>query len=338
MSAPDWDKYYCKHCARLYGWLPASKEYKTRNDKINMRYFTLCDTKAIDVFMLEMEKVLSRDENGMLPNVIICEGDTSKIPEILEVVRPPLKEAVIPETLENILTFEDDDSTRNFPEGEQPRDIRLRKKITLKRHYEFLKSYFPFDIINFDPCAGLLEPQPRKNGLYNALRRIFELQKRTERFLIFVTTPITDIAPESKTMLKDNFDNNLRHPSVKAALLESVKTIDYNKIEKIKRIAIGVAKAIIMKIAKENGWQCTHYGIYAYENENHNILLSLVVECFQYNDELGDSPYIQDVIKVISNMPKYYSYSESSSNRQVKSHLDKIVKFRNSQRLKDQNQ
>lgn len=338
MSVPDWDKYYCKHCARLYGWLPASKEYKVRNRKLNIKYFTLCDTKAIDVFMLEMEKVLLRDENGMLPNVVICEGDPGKVTEILEVIRPPLKEAVIPEMLEDVLTFEDDNFTRSFPEGEQPRDFRLRKRLTLKRHYELLKNCFPFDIINFDPCGGLLEPPPRKNGLYNALRRIFELQKKTERFLIFVTTPISKIAPESKEMLRDNFNNNLRHSIVKDALMTSVKTIDYDKIERTKRIVICVAKVIIMRIAKEHGWKCKHDGIYAYENEHKNILLSLVVDCFKSDSGVDDSHYIQDVTNIILNMPKFYSYSESSKNEEVKSNLNEIVKFRNSQRLKDQNE
>ncbi len=70
MTIPDWDNYICKHCARYYGWLPASKEFAARIRKKHVKYFTLSDTQAIDIFMFEMEGVLVRDGNNMLPEVV----------------------------------------------------------------------------------------------------------------------------------------------------------------------------------------------------------------------------------------------------------------------------
>lgn len=107
MSDPDWDTYYCKHCARLYGWLPAVQEYREKINRETIKYFTLSDVKAIDVFMLEMEGILQRDEKKRLPNVVICEGNPAKVAQIYEVIRPPIKEAVIPEKLQDLLTFQE---------------------------------------------------------------------------------------------------------------------------------------------------------------------------------------------------------------------------------------
>lgn len=330
MSSFDWDTNYCKHCARLYGWLPATKEYQEKIKKPTVKYFTLPDIQAIDIFMLEREGILSRDDNGKLPNVVICEGCFPKVPEILRVVRPPLKDAIIPEKLQDVLTFEDDEFTRRAPLGStRHRDPKMRRKLRIKLHYERLRLFFPFDIINFDPYDSLLKPDLPQNKLYQALERIFHLQKLTVRFLLFITTPVYDIPDYSVGRFRNDFQDNVsKYPNIADILLSSVGTTDYDKVEETKRTALGVAKSIVIRAARGQGWNCEHKGIYVYENPNGHKMLSSVIECTQLGGELDESSYVEELARIITHMPRYYPYSDTSTNQEVKEHLHKIVEYR----------
>jgi len=333
--SPDWDTYYCKHCARLYGWLPASKDYREQAKKATIKYFTLSDTKAIDIFMFEMEGLLARDKSGTLPNVVICEGDWKKVPEILKVVRPPIKEAIITGRLQDVLTFEDDEYTKATPVDAYEKDPKKRARLRLKRNFERLRLYFPFDIINFDPCDSLLNPDIANNRLYQALESVFELQKSTGRFLLFITTPLFNVAPKSISQLREDYEGNVsKYSKITEALLSSVKATDYGKIDENKRFAMGVAKSVTLRAARNKGWDCEHKGIYIYENEIGHKILSSVVSCTQMSGEPSETSYVVDIIRIISGMPNYYSYSASSSNQKVKENLGKIVQFREESRTK----
>ncbi len=336
MSEPNWDTYHCKHCARLYGWLPASKEYLKLAKKTTIKYFTLCATQAIDVFMFEMEELLSRDKKtGTLPNVIICEGDPRKVSEIFKVVRPPIKEAIIIGKLQDVLTFEDDEYTRTTPYSTFEPEINYakRKRLMLKQSFERLRQYFPFDIINFDPCDNLLNPDITENRLCKALERIFELQHSTDKFLLFITTPLFDIAAGSTKKLKEDYQNNVsKYPKIGKAMLSSVKTIDYDGIDENKRLAIGVAKSIVLRVARDKGWECEHKGIYIYDNESGNRFLNSVTLCTKVSSGPSETSYVEDVIRIIKDMPTYYSYTQSSSDQSVKEHLKRVVEFRKQSR------
>lgn len=333
MSNPDWDTYYCKHCARFYGWLPAIQGYMKQTNKEIVTYFTLSDVQAIDVFMLEMEGILARDERNRLPNVIICEGEPSKIAAILEVVRPPVKEAIIPDKLQDLLTFEDDEYTKTISADERPKSRAIRKRLQTKQNFEVLKKYLPFDIINFDPNDNLLNPAPSANRLYQAFKNMFELQKSADTFLLLVTTPIHDIAPGSKEKFKYDFVANVdEYTEIRTALLTSLKTVDYDEIDETVRIAHGFAKSIVMSAARGKGWNCEHKGIYVYENEYGNEYLSSAIKCSNAGNTPDESSYVADITSVINNMPNYYSYSGSLRDQAVKDHLGKIIEFRKESR------
>lgn len=333
MSEPDWDTYHCKHCVRLYGWLPASKEYLEHARKANIKYFTLSATKAIDIFMFEREGLLARDKSGKLPNVVICEGTPGKVPEIFDVVRPPTKEAIIIGKLQEILTFEDDEYTRITPLPTYSKDRKKRERLRLKRTFDRLRRFFPFDIINFDPCDNLLNPEIANNKLYQALESVFDLQKSTTKFLLFVTTPIFGIAEGTKESFQRDFQHNIyKYPDINEALLSTTGTIEYDKLDDNKQMAFCVAKSIVMRAARNRGWNCVHKGIYIYENEHGNRFLNSVTLCTQASGEPSESSYVEDLVRIILDMPKYYSFSESSSNEQLKEHLNEIVRFREKSR------
>lgn len=219
-----YDTYYGKHCGRYYGWLPASEIFKRQLNKKSLKYFTLCAKEAIDVFMLEMEGILSRDKNKKLPDVIICEKEPGDAAEILDLVRPPLKDAIIVGELERILTFQDTDETKGIdpddPKIFDARDLRVRNLLRIKGLYRRLEKYFPFDIINFDPYGNLLNPGTETNILlYQSFEKIFELQESINTFLLFITTPITNIHARIQSTFRDDFESNVsRYPKIRNKL------------------------------------------------------------------------------------------------------------------------
>lgn len=329
MTDIDYDKDYPKHCVRYYGWLPASRAFQKQIKKESLKYFTLCAKQAIDVFMFELEKVLVRDQNKKLPDVIICEKIPSCAAEIFKLVRPPLKEAVLVGELEKILTFQETEETKGLSPDEDVRDHRIRKLLRIKGLSERVKECFPFDIINFDPYGNFLNPVQERNKLCQSFKKIFELQKRIDTFLLFVTTPIFDIHPDSESRLKSKFKSNLSsHADIRTALKRSFGTIAYHKIDEKKRIAIGFAKSVVISAAKGKGWNHKHHGIFVYESPSRNKMLSSVVQFSKAQTTTDESVYVEDIVGIIKRMPKYYSYADSLKNQEVKKHLEKIKEYR----------
>ena len=329
----NYDENYPKHCARYYGWLPASKEYRKKIKGKPLKYFTLCAKEAIDVFMLELEGVLERDQNRKLPDVVICEKNPRDAAEILKLVRPPLKEAILIGELEKILTFRDTDETIGLSADEDVKDYSIRKLLKIKALSERVKEYFPFDIINFDPYGNLLDPAPRENELYQSFTKIFELQESINTFLLFVTTPITHIHPDFQSKFKKNLRFNVsKHPKIHTALLWSISTIDYDEIDDDKRTSIGFAKSIVIPAARSEGWNSEHKGIYIYQKRHSTKMLSSVIQFSKAGDVSDESVYVEDIVRVIEQMPEYYSYADSLKKQEVKEHLEKIIEFREKSR------
>lgn len=329
MSNIDYDKHYPKHCVRYYGWLPACKALKELIERESIKYFTLCAKQAIDVFMLELEGILLRDQNRKLPNVIICEKERRDAVEIFNLVRPPLKEAIIVGELERILTFQDTEETRERSTDEDDRSRRIREQLRIKALFGRLKGYFPFDIINFDPHGNLFNPARENNRLYHSFNKIFELQEGIDTFLLFVTTPISDIHQDTESRLKSEFESNVSlHANICAALQSSLGTIAYNEIEENKRIAIGFAKSVVISAARTKGWDHKHQGIFVYKSLSKRKMISSVIQFSKAHTSPDESIYIEDIVRVIEKMPKYYSYEDSIENEEVKEHLEKIKEYR----------
>jgi len=329
MNGPDWDTRYSKHYVRRDGWLPASKEYIQKTGKSVVKYFTLCDVHAIDIFMLEMAGILPRDGNGKLPNVVICEGDWNKVPIINRLVKPPLEEAIIPESLEDLIAFEDDEYTRTTPLNTYEKDTLKRRKLRLKERHERFKLFLPFDIINFDPCNSILEKALEVNKLYKALEKIFELQKLTNHFLLFVTTSIsnTHVSIERKCM-KELSGNLEKYPRLKDAMIKRMGEVKYNKIPEQYRIPICFVKSFIVDIARRKGWYCEHKGVFVYENPNKSKMLASVVFCTQASGEQKEEAYLNDIIGVIEGQMKYYSNASALRDKSIKDDLKAIIDYR----------
>jgi len=327
MRITNYDEYPIKHCTRYYGWLPQSKAFKKQIKKKSPKYFTLCAQEALDVFMLELEKILLRDKNKRLPNVFICERIQQIAINIYQLVRPPLKEAIIIGPLERILTFEDNEHTRNRLPNEYDRNRHIREMLRIKGLSQRLKSYFPFDIINFDTNGNLLNRDGESNRLlYQSFEKIFELQQSIDTFLLFVTTPITHIHPEFQSQFKSDFEFNVStYPKINDTLLSSVSTTSYDGIiDENKRIAIGFTKSVVMSVARRKGWNCEHQGIYIYKRSGGVTMLNCVVKLYKSQTDTDNNAYVKDVVKVIKKMPVYYS----EANDEVIGHFEKVKEYR----------
>jgi hypothetical protein len=329
MNSPDWDTRYSKHYVRRDSWLPASQEYKKNTGKSAVKYFTLCDVQAIDIFMLEMAGVLPRDQNGKLPNVIICEDVVSKAKEISRLVKPPMQEAIIAANLEDLLTFEDDEYTKNTPIGTYEQDKGKRLRLQLKERHERFKKYLPFDIVNFDPCESILEKALEVNKLYMSLEKLFEFQKKADKFLLFVTTNISKIhVAIEKKFEKDLSENLKKHLDLKEVIIKQLGGTEYRKIPEDYKKSICFVKSIMIPIARKTGWYCEHKGIVIYENPDKTKMLASAVLCTSVKSAQNESVYINDLIDIIKGKVSYHSYAESLRDKPLKDDLEKITKYR----------
>lgn len=331
MNGVDWDNRFIKHYVRRDGWLPASIEYCSQIGKPSIKYFTLCDTQAIDIFMLEKAGILKRDPNGKLPNVIICESDPSKLTDINNIVKPPLDEFIINETLEDLLTFKEsaDVRRREYDPFDVPRNKNERKKRRLKRRHERFKMYLPFDIINFDPSNSILERALNGNRLYEALECFFEFQKLTNQFLLFVTTKISGIHPGIlKVFAQDLKDNLCKYPKFYEVMESKFGNVEFSKIPESYRSSVCFLKSIIVRIAKKSGWVIESKGIYTYQNKDGTKWLDSVMFCKLVASGQDESVYIDDIIKVIEGKMRNYSYADSLKDKSIKDDLKEIVAYR----------
>ncbi len=330
----NYDNHYAKHWVRYHGWLPAAQEYKQLSRKKSLKYFTLCAEEAIDVFMLELEGVLSRDKNKRLPDVIICESDERAAAKIFGLVRPPLKEAILVGALEDILTFQDTDETRTLSVDEDVKDRRLRRLLRTKELSTRIRKCFPFDIINFDPYGNLLNPAQGRNKLYKAFVEVFELQKSIGSFLMFVTTPIYQINEDLKSSFKRTFESNISsHVDIKRGLENTMGTSDYNAVPEEKRIAISFAKTMVLSVARDKGWGHEHHGIFLYDGPGGGKMLSSVIRFFKTDAvQSDDTIYVKDIIKIIEQMPKCYTVGQGRNNRDARRHLKAVIRFREESR------
>jgi hypothetical protein len=327
-----YDTYYGKHWVRKDGWLPTSKTYAQKNKKKYLKYFTLCAEEAIDIFLFEREGLLHRDKNQELQDVFICEKNGNVAQRILELVRPPLKEAIFIGKLESIINFEDDHHTFNIdPDNDEisRKSFGVREKLKNKEMHNRLLKSFPFDVINFDIVENML--RDTETPLLKALSKVFELQTN-DNFLIFITAPIEDINPNLFANFKVALENNTAsHSEIKTAFEEQFEKKEFNDIDTLNRIAIGFSKHIIIPFAQNFNWTCNHHGIFIYENNNNRKMMNVIVELTKGQNQ---TDYIQDIIKVINEMPTYMPYLEVYPTEIVED-LRSVIEYREELRNKN---
>jgi hypothetical protein len=222
-----------KHFVRVKGWLPFCKhrlkkinEGKKPNKVRRLKYFSFCAIGAIDVLMLDLERVIKKSTTGRFDTVCYF----SRTPE--DIVET---EKRIPGGIgfagDFVSTILHQDSTDDFVFGSEPLNIpedlddvleTRQKQKRLETRKQLFKS-FPFDILNLDLEGYLFRPTDHIPGdLIRALRTVFKwqqlpiqmhgLSEPIDEFTLMFTTKI---GPDNLTldylqMMSTAIDRNLQ--------------------------------------------------------------------------------------------------------------------------------
>lgn len=141
-----------KHYVRKYGWVEAVRN-RLKKSKKRLRYFTLCGSEAIDIFLFEKEGFIEYDGKGY-PDVCFCEHDYSTFVKARE---------------------------------------RLGRTVSWRRDLEYLvkdntfRKAIPFDVINLDYTSNCfpINEEPFSNTL-QTIKTIIQLQSN-HSFTLFIT-------------------------------------------------------------------------------------------------------------------------------------------------------
>lgn len=286
MARIDLDTDEPKHYVRMKGWCPACVwrahrvqwQVQTHKDcrKRPLKYFTLCASKAVDVFMLERAGILERcSTSNRHDHVFFCEKNPVEYAEILERIGTN----GFLGSLEDIILFEDDDDTAGRCLDDNKRvERRVRRKLELKDQHEKLVSAFPFDIVNLDVCGTVFPPgQGKISPLIGALRRILEWQREPDAddghecqgFTLLLTSSLNH-GPVDQSAMEDlisRMKQNLGYDAFKEAFETKWGHADPDTLfEQDFPLFFSLAlPKVIIRDALERGWNPSYRGIYLYK-------------------------------------------------------------------------
>jgi hypothetical protein len=179
-----------KHFVRMEGWLPFARRrarlmrasQPDNKEKRGLRYFTFCAVGAIDVLMLDVARIIKKND-GKFDNVVFFDRTDDLIVETQRRIPGAIG---FPGAFVPIVVDEDPvgdaevearvalDANTN-EEDEQPVRERQRK-LDIRRTF---RGYFPFDVINLDLEEFLFKQRdPFPGQVVKAMKRIFEWQRQ----------------------------------------------------------------------------------------------------------------------------------------------------------------
>jgi len=176
-----------KHYIRKEVWLPFCRarlkairaKATAKQQPRRLRYFTFCAVGALDVLLLDREKVIRPSMNtGEFDTVFFF--DTSEEAVIETRKRIPGATGFPGDFCDIVLQAVEGDDELDLTIPEDFPDTRETRKNQMKKAQlgAFIKS-FPFDVVNLDVEQYLFRAGEKLPGiLTNAMRRIFEWQRR----------------------------------------------------------------------------------------------------------------------------------------------------------------
>jgi hypothetical protein len=212
-----------KHYIRKEVWLPFCRDRlkkiraATKKDSRRLRYFTFCAVGALDVLLLDREKIIRMSANDEFDTVFFF--DKSKDAVIETQKRIPGANGFPGDFAEIVLQAADGDAELSLHILTEAPDTReVRKKQMQKAQLGALIEAFPFDVVNLDVEQYLFRPKERLPGiLTNAMRRMLEWQRREgigsngkpfvlDEFTLMFTTQVgpTGLPEEYMTYLRDH--------------------------------------------------------------------------------------------------------------------------------------
>jgi hypothetical protein len=292
-----------KHYVRKKGWLPACRSQaqaiRNRSRNIPLRYFTFCAAEAIDVFMLEQNRVVRRSgQTGRLEGIFFCEKDEAAFGQIADLIGSP--EQGFQGEFERIVLFEDDADTEGRSiQDDEPYEEPVRKKLRYKDAHARLRASFPFDIINLDVYGNMFPPNKSVIArLLSSIIRILEWQTESlfpndrpcQRFTLFLTCYINPDRTDGEAIrqltnrLSENIETNSefraafddRYGHQEAGRLASENFAEF--------FSLAVPKYMIHLAIFQLGWSVSHGPTYLYNrpdphgsNEQYQMMHSVSV-------------------------------------------------------------
>jgi hypothetical protein len=177
-----------KHYIRKEVWLPFCRERlngiraaakKAKKEPRRLRYFTFCAVGALDVLLLDRERVIRRSKStAEFDTVFFFDKNEESVIETRK--RIPGATGFPGDFSDIVLQAIDGDEEldlsipRDLPDTRETRQRQMKKA----QLGAFIKS-FPFDVVNLDVEQYLFRSGEKLPGiLTNAMRRIFEWQRR----------------------------------------------------------------------------------------------------------------------------------------------------------------
>ena len=290
-----------KHYIRTEGWLPlcknrkhivkSSKTKKARERRV--RYFTFCAAGAIDVLLLDVERVIKPSPDGWFD--VVCFFDRTE--EYVIETQKRIPGAIgFPGDFTKIVLRQDPEEDQlideiaplESPEGEADTLETQAAQRDLAQRRKFIQQ-FPFDIINLDLEEFLFRPNdPIPGRVVNALRKVFAWQRRPlllrgsgkkvvslplEGFSLMFTTQIgpANLSEEYLGMLAGYLDGNIHGDAELLPLLiertqqGNVAALRAASFEQFFRL--GMPKTLLKVLLEEDWFVDPERGISLFEIE-----------------------------------------------------------------------
>lgn len=288
-----------KHYIRSEVWLPRCRErLKTirklaKGNPRRLKYFTFCAVGALDVLLLDRARVIQKSETEEFDTVYFFDRDQEAVVETRK--RIPGANGFPGDFVKIVLQADEGDDLTPL---DSPIDLdntrEVRKAQNERAQLLAFIDAFPFDVINLDVEQYLFRPKEELPGnLVNALRRVFEWQKRdgkgtrgkqynVNEFTLMFTT---QVGPKNlseaylkylrDTCLQQNLDafEALREPYEKKSAGKNVENFFDDDFDGAFKLA--VPKSLI-ELALECDWHV--------DGERG-------VEVFQFDRPAKDGPY-----------------------------------------------
>lgn len=292
-----------KHYVRLEGWLPFAKRRlkiiragRKPNRQRGLRYFTFCAVGALDVLMLDVARVIKRND-GRFDDVVFFDRTDE---HILETQRRIPGAVGFPGKFVQIVIDEDPVGDAQVeaeePLSEKTQELDEKNVRERQRRLDIRKNFrmrFPFDVINLDLEEFLFKQlDPFPGQVVKAMKRVFEWQRQpivTARnqheflsgFTLMFTTQIGPPAmhPDYLQMLRTYLQQNI---ASQPGLLDQLETrAGLRDIDRLQSdrfdlfFKLSVPKVIAAMLLEEDWYIDPDFG----------------VTIFQFDRDSKDGPY-----------------------------------------------
>lgn len=214
-----------KHYIRKEVWLPFCRERLRKiraavpKSSRRLRYFTFCAVGALDVLLLDRERIIRRSSNDEFDTVFFFDKNREAVIETQK--RIPGANGFPGDFAQIVMQAEVGDEELELQILTNERDTREVRQKQMQRAQlgDFIES-FPFDVVNLDVEQYLYRPKEQLPGiLTNAIRKIFAWQKRQgmgsnkkpfnlDEFTLMFTTQV------GPTGLPDSYVSYLRNDCI----------------------------------------------------------------------------------------------------------------------------